>query len=164
MANRRQCRAMFRLTREQIHSLHDLLVTSYGLVGTSEVSALEKLGMFLYAMAGNRPNRHTNNRFVWSSLTVSIDFHQVLIHMNTLAGNILKPVDPNFKWSSLTVTIDFHQVLIRMNALAGNILKPVDPNFTETHPQFLNEYRIKPFYQSVGAVDGALTMGKPGRS
>lgn len=131
MANRRQCRAMFRLTREQIHSLHDLLVTSYGLVGTSEVSALEKLGMFLYAMAGNRPNRHTNNRFVWSSLPVSIDFHQVLI---------------------------------RMNALAGNILKPMDPNFTETHPQFLNEYRIKPFYQSVGAVDGTLTMGKPGRS
>lgn len=62
LANRRQCRAMFRLTAEEIHSLHSLLVTSYQLVDTGGISSLEKLGIFLFMMAGGRSIRDANNR------------------------------------------------------------------------------------------------------
>lgn len=121
MANRSQCRAMFRLTAEEIHNLHDLLVTSFGLVGTAGVCSMEKLGIFLYTMGGNRPIRDANNRWVRSNSTVSVHFHYVLQAMNDLAAKILKPVDPNF--------LDYN-------------------------PQILQENPFKPFYQSVGAVDG----------
>jgi hypothetical protein len=121
MANPRQCKSMFRLKAEQIHSLHDLLSGKYHLHGSWEVCGLEALRMFLYTMAGNGPNRNTNNRWVRSSSTVSIYFNRVLN---------------------------------AMHVLAGNISKPVDPNFTYTHPGLLEGNKFRPFYDSVGAVDG----------
>ena len=99
MANPRQCKSMFRLKAEQIYSLHDLLSGKYHIHGSWEVCGLEALGMFLYTMAGNGPNRDTNNRWVRSSSTVSIYFNRVLNAMHVLAGNILKPVDPNFTYT-----------------------------------------------------------------
>lgn len=47
-------------------------------------------------MAGNRPCRDANNRWIRSNSTMSIYFHQVLVSMNDLARKILKPMDPNF--------------------------------------------------------------------
>lgn len=89
--------AIFRFTAEQIHSLHDLLlITSYGLDGTFEVCALEKLRMFLHIMAENHQNRDTNNQCVQSNSTMSIHINQLLITMNVLTVNILKLVGPNF--------------------------------------------------------------------
>lgn len=96
MANQSQCREMFRLTAEQIHNLHDFLVTSCGLRGMARVCSLEKLEIFLYTMGGNRLCRDANNRWVCYNSTVSIHFHQVLMAMNDLARKILKLVDPNF--------------------------------------------------------------------
>lgn len=119
--NQSQCREMFRLTAKQIHNLHDLPVTSCRLRGIARVCSLEKFGIFLYTMGGNRPCRGANNRWVCYNSTVSIHFHQVLMAMNDLARKILKLVDPNF---------------------------------TEYHPSILNQNPFKPFYQSVGVVDG----------
>ncbi len=47
-------------------------------------------------MAGGRPTRDANNRWVRSNSIVSISFAEVLEALNNVAGNILKSIDPNF--------------------------------------------------------------------
>src|SRR4051812_12614500 len=48
----KSCYKMFRMYPDVFMSLHDLLVSNYGLISSTGMSSLESLGMFLWIVGG----------------------------------------------------------------------------------------------------------------
>jgi hypothetical protein len=59
-------------------SLHDLLVSTYGLKSTSNISCMESLAMFLYIVGGPQSFSHAKNWFSRSPSTIHMNFMEVL--------------------------------------------------------------------------------------
>jgi hypothetical protein len=87
---------MFRVTPEVFWSLHDLLVSTYGLKSTCNVSSIESLAMFLWIVGGSQSFSQAENRFVRSLWTVHMKFKEVLSCLGKLSADNIKPKDPNF--------------------------------------------------------------------
>ena len=87
---------MFRMSPEVFTSLHDLLVSNYGLKSTSNVSSFEALAMFLWIVGGPQAFSQAENRFVRSTHTVHTKFKEVLTCLLKLAKDNIKPTDPSF--------------------------------------------------------------------
>jgi hypothetical protein len=77
-------------------SLHDLLVSTYGLKSTNHVSSIESLAMFLWIVGGPQAFCQAENRFVRSLWTVHTKFKEVLLCLRKLAKDIIKHRDPSF--------------------------------------------------------------------
>ena len=78
---------MFRMSPDMFHSLHDVLVESYGLKSNSKsasIEALEALGMFLWMVEAPQYVRQAEDRFERSLGTVHSMFHRVLKLLSSL--------------------------------------------------------------------------------
>ncbi|XP_021320984.1 uncharacterized protein LOC8067980 isoform X4 [Sorghum bicolor] len=87
------CYNMFRMRPAVFLKLHDLLEEWYELKST-DVSALEALGMFLWMVGAPQSHRQVEDRFVRSLQTVSSTFDMVLAALNSLT--VINPKDPKF--------------------------------------------------------------------
>lgn len=87
---------MFRMSPEIFEALHDLLVSTYGLTSTNNVSSTESLAMFLWIVGGPQSFSQVENRFTRSLWTVHTKFHEVLKCLLKLAKDNIKPRDPTF--------------------------------------------------------------------
>ena len=96
LRNANSCYNMFRMQPHVFESLHQRLVSSYGLKSTRKMSSREALGMFLYMVGPPQPVRQAENRFERSMETVSRKFHEVLSCVTQLAKDIICPKDPTF--------------------------------------------------------------------
>jgi hypothetical protein len=68
-------------------SLHDLLVSTYGLKLTNHVSSIESLAMFLWIVGGPRAFCQAENHFVRSLWTVHTKFKEVLSWTHGIIDN-----------------------------------------------------------------------------
>ena len=96
LSNRRSCYNMFRVSPDMFHSLHSLLVQSYGLKSSSKSTSIEALGMFLWMLGSPQSARQAEDRFERSLGTVFSMFSKVLKSVLRLAADIIKPEDPEF--------------------------------------------------------------------
>ncbi|KAM3192559.1 hypothetical protein ACQJBY_069652 [Aegilops geniculata] len=87
---------MFRMYPDVFLSLHGVLVSDYHLESTSEMNSLECLGMFLWVLGGPQSFRQAEDRFVRSTEIIHRKFNHVLHCVNSLGGDIIKPIDPTF--------------------------------------------------------------------
>jgi hypothetical protein len=87
---------MFWMSPEVFEALHDLLVSTYGLMSSNKISSTESLAMFLWIVGGPQSFSQAENRFTRSLCTVHIKFHEVLKCLRKLAKDNIKPRDPTF--------------------------------------------------------------------
>ena len=87
---------MFRISIEVFTALHELLVSTYGLTSTNNVSSTESLAMFLWIVGGPQSFSQVENRFTRSLWTVHTKFYEVLHCLRKLAKDNIKPRDPTF--------------------------------------------------------------------
>ncbi|XP_062188875.1 protein ALP1-like [Phragmites australis] len=92
----RSCYKMFRITRAVFDSLHDTLVSNYGLKSTSSMTSIDSLAMFLWTCGAPQSFSQIDNRFERSNETISRKLAYVLNCVNNLAVDIIKPRDPHF--------------------------------------------------------------------
>jgi len=92
-----ECYNMFRMERAVFDSLHNLLVQSYGLRSTRRMSSVESLAMFLWMVGAPESIRQAENHFVRSMETLHRKFDKVLECLVKLAGDIIRPLDPEFR-------------------------------------------------------------------
>jgi hypothetical protein len=69
---------MFQMSTEVFMALHDLLVSSYGLTSSKNVTSIESLAMFLWIVGGPQSFSQAENCFVRSTWTVHMKFKKVL--------------------------------------------------------------------------------------
>ena len=74
-------------------SLHDLLVSTYGLTSTINVSSIESLAMFLWMVGGPQAFAQDEDKFTWSLWIVHTKLHEVLNYLHKLAKDNIKPRD-----------------------------------------------------------------------
>jgi len=91
-----RCYSMFRMNLEMFHKLHEVLTQTYGLKSSRKSTSLEALGIFLWMLGDCQSVRQAKERFERSLGTISRIFNKVLICVDRLAADILKPVDPTF--------------------------------------------------------------------
>ncbi|XP_025877483.1 uncharacterized protein [Oryza sativa Japonica Group] len=87
---------MFRMSPEIFHALHDLLVSTYGLSSSNNVSSIESLAMFLWIVGGPQSFSQVESHFTRSLWTVHTKFHEVLKCLRKLAKDNITPRDPTF--------------------------------------------------------------------
>jgi hypothetical protein len=87
---------MFRTSVEIFMALHDLLVSTYGLSSTNNVSSIESLAMFLWIVGGPQSFSQAENCFTRSLWIVHIKFHEVLKCTRELGKDNIIPRDPTF--------------------------------------------------------------------
>ena len=87
---------MFRMSPDVFWALHKLLVTSYGLTLSRNVSSVESLAMFLWIVGGPQSFSQAKNRFTRSTWTIHMKFHEVLKCLCKLAKENISPRDPTF--------------------------------------------------------------------
>ena len=76
---------MFRMSPDIFMSLHDLLVSTYGLTSTIHVSSIESLAMFLWIVGGPQAFAQAEDKFTRSLWTAHTKFHEVLNCLHKLA-------------------------------------------------------------------------------
>ena len=79
-------------------ALHDLLVSTYGLTSTTNVSSINSLAMFLWIVSRRQSFAQPENHFVRSLWTVHTKFNEILLCLRKLAKDIIKPRDPTFSY------------------------------------------------------------------
>ena len=67
---------MFRMSPDIFMSLHDLLVSTYGLTSTIHVSSIESLAMFLWIVGGPQSAENHFTRSLW---TDHMKLHEVFV-------------------------------------------------------------------------------------
>ena len=84
------------MSTEVFTTLHELLVSTYGLTSTNNVSSIKSLAMFLWIVGGPQSFSQAENRFTRSLWTVHTKFHEVLKCLRKLAKDNIKPRDASF--------------------------------------------------------------------
>jgi hypothetical protein len=97
---------MFRMNASLFHSLHDLLVSSYGLKSSIHMSSMESLAIFLVTCGHGWSNSALCNIFRHSGETISRKFHEVLHCVVAMCKAYIRPIDPNFSTTHSRITDD----------------------------------------------------------
>jgi hypothetical protein len=92
----KECYDMFRMSRALFDSLHDLLVSSYGLTSSKKMTSVEALAMFLWTIGAPQSFVQVKNRFGRSKETISRKINKVLECVYRMSKELVKPMDPNF--------------------------------------------------------------------
>jgi hypothetical protein len=87
---------MFWMNPDVFMSLHDLLVSNYGLKSTRNVSSVEALPMFLWIVGCPQSFSQAEDRFQRSLWTIHTKFKEVLLCLRKLGKYNIKPRDPTF--------------------------------------------------------------------
>ena len=61
LGDRKSCYSMFRMSPDMFHSLHSLLVQSYGLKSSTKSTLIEALGMFLWMLGAPQSCRQAED-------------------------------------------------------------------------------------------------------
>jgi hypothetical protein len=69
---------MFRMSPDVFMVFHNLLVSSYDLKSTHNVTSIESLAMFLWIVGGPQSFSQAENSFVCSTWTIHMKFNEVL--------------------------------------------------------------------------------------
>jgi hypothetical protein len=77
-------------------ALHDLLVSSYDLTSTWNVTLIESLAMFLWIIGGPQSFFQAENHFERSTWIIHMKFKEVLKCLLKLGKDNIKPRDPTF--------------------------------------------------------------------
>lgn len=91
MGDETKCHDNLRMRPAAFVCLHDTLVKHYGLLGTQQCSALEALGMLVWACGHGESVRDMRSRFDRSLDTVSRKFHHALDAMFRMAQDVVRP-------------------------------------------------------------------------
>jgi hypothetical protein len=97
---------MFRINPDIFMSLHDLLVSNYGLKSSRNVSSMESLAMFLWIVGCPQSFSQVENQFERSLWTIHMKFKEVLLCLRKLGKDNIKPRDPTFSTEHTTVQED----------------------------------------------------------
>jgi hypothetical protein len=92
----RQFYKMFWMSTAIFIALHDLLVSSYGLTSSRNVTSIESLAIFLWIVGGSQSFSQAENRFVRYTWTIHIKFKEVLKSLLKLANHNIKLKDRTF--------------------------------------------------------------------
>lgn len=92
-----RCKNMFRMEKETFFKLCNDLESMYQLRSSRRMTVIEKVGIFIFIIAQGASNRHAQERFQHSGEIISHVFHEVLHAVCLLAGDMIKPDDPEFK-------------------------------------------------------------------
>lgn len=84
------------MNRDVFNSLHNVLVSHYGLESSREVTSVESLAMFLWVVGGPQSFSQVENRFARSTETIHRKFKEVLNCLCKLACHNITPRDPSF--------------------------------------------------------------------
>jgi hypothetical protein len=84
------------MSRQLFDSLHELLVSSYGLTSSSKMISIEALAMFLWTIGAPQSFVQVKNRFKRSKETISRKFTEVLDCVYRMAKEVVKPIDRDF--------------------------------------------------------------------
>jgi hypothetical protein len=76
-----ECFGLPRQFYKMFWSLHDSLVSTYGLKSTNNVSSVESLAIFLYIVGGPQSFSHAKNQFLRSTWTIHMKFKEVLFYL-----------------------------------------------------------------------------------
>jgi hypothetical protein len=87
---------MFRMNSDVFMALHDLLVSSYDLTSTRNVTSIESLAVFFWIVGGSQSFSQAENRFERSTWTIHMKFKEVLKCLLKLGKDNIKPRDPAF--------------------------------------------------------------------
>ena len=88
--------SLFRMRRSVFYPLLDLLVATYGLTSSCNMSAKEALALFLWTVGTCQTTDNVADRFKHSRSTVSRKFYEVLDCLDRMAGDYIRPKDRNF--------------------------------------------------------------------
>jgi hypothetical protein len=128
---------MFRMSPEIFQALRDLLVSTYGLSSTYNVSSIESLAMFLWIVGGPQSFAQVENRFTRSLWMVHIKFYEVLKCLRKLAKDNITPKDPTFCTEHERVREDrfwphFKNAIGAIDGSHIAVIVPVDETVTHT--------------------------------
>ncbi|WVZ59522.1 hypothetical protein U9M48_009648 [Paspalum notatum var. saurae] len=87
---------MFRMDTSLFYSLHDLLVSSYGLKSSLHMNSTESLAIFLVTCGHGLSNSALQHIFKHSGETISRKFDEVLNCIVAMCEQYIRPIDPNF--------------------------------------------------------------------
>jgi hypothetical protein len=131
---------MFRMSPEVFMALHDLLVSTYGLTSSRNVTSIEALAMFLWIVGGPQSFSQAENRFTRSTWTIHMKFKEVLKCLLKLAKKNIKPKDSTFRNEHEKVKEDRFWPHFKgaIGAIDGTHVKVVVPtdetvNYTNRH-------------------------------
>ena len=96
LATNKDCYKMFRMYRPCFDALHATLVQHYNLKSTRDMSSVETLRMFLWTVGAPQSVSQVENRFKRSTETIHQKFKEVLDCLNHLAGDNIRPSNPEF--------------------------------------------------------------------
>nr|GEW52782.1 putative nuclease HARBI1 [Tanacetum cinerariifolium] len=122
-----RCVNAFRMHPNVFSKLCGELESSYGLKSSDKMTAVEKLGIFVYTLTLGVSNRDVSERFQCSGKTISRAFHEIL---EAITGR----------------SKGFH-------GLAREMIKPRDPTFQSTPHQIINDKIYMPYFKEGSAHD-----------
>ena len=101
-----QSHKMFRMTASVFYSLHDLLVSTYGLKSSLHMNSIESLAIFLVVCGHGWSNSALHGVFKRSGETISRKFDEVLTCVVAMCQDYIRPIDPNFCTTHTRITGD----------------------------------------------------------
>ncbi|GJQ97753.1 putative nuclease HARBI1 [Tanacetum coccineum] len=124
-----RCVNAFRMHPNVFSKLCGEMESSYGLKSSDKITAVEKLGIFVYTFALGVSNRDVSERFQRSGETISRAFHEIL---EATTGR----------------SKGFY-------GLAREMINPRDLTFQSTPHQIINDKRYMPYFKDcIGCIDG----------
>jgi len=102
---------MFRMQTAVFYSLHELLVSTYGLKSSIHMNSIEALAMFLMACGHGWSNGATQYVFNHSGETISRKFEDVLHCMVAMCEDYIRPIDPDFSTTHPRISNDRRMML-----------------------------------------------------
>ena len=96
LGRKKSCYKVFRIYPDLFRSLHNLLVSHYGLESSRHVTSVESLAMFLWMVGGPQSFSQVETQFSRSTETVHRKFKEVLNCLCKLASHNITPRDPTF--------------------------------------------------------------------
>lgn len=97
---------MFRMDASLFYSLHDLLVSNYGLKSSLHINSMESLAIFLVTCGHGWSNSGAQHVFKHSGETISRKFEEVLHCVVGMCEEYIRPIDPNFCTTHPRITKD----------------------------------------------------------
>jgi hypothetical protein len=136
---------MLQMNPDVFMSLHDLLVSAYGLKSIRNVSSVEALTMFLWIVGGPQSFSQAENRFERSLWTIHMKFKEVLLCLSKLGKDNIKPRDPTFSIEHAKVQEDrfWPHFKCAIGAIDGSHIRVLVPAKEVVNYTCQHEYTLK---------------------
>jgi hypothetical protein len=126
---------MFRMDASLFYSLHDLLVSNYGLKSSLHINSMESLAIFLVTCGHGWSNSGAQHVFKHSGETISRKFEEVLHCVVGMCEEYIRPIDPNFFTTHPRITKDRRMMPFFkdcIGAIDGTHVAAIPPSHDQT--------------------------------